>query len=55
MRCVSPLSFLRDPLLILHAASGPDSVKRILRDEPLIKKILCFPTALWMLVIARGL
>ena len=37
---------------ILHAASGPDSVERIPRDEPLIKKILCFLTALWMLVIA---
>ena len=37
---------------ILHAASGPDSVERIPRDEPRIKKILCFLTALWMLVIA---
>ena len=37
---------------ILHAASGPDSVERIPRDEPLIKKILCFLTALWMLVIS---
>ena len=37
---------------ILQAASGPDSVERIPRDEPLIKKILCFLTALWMLVIA---
>ena len=38
--------------LILYAATGPDSVERIPRDEPLIKKILCFLTALWMLVIA---
>ena len=52
MRCFSPLSFLCEPLLILRAASGPDSVKRIPRDEPLIKKIVCFLTALWMLVIA---
>ena len=52
MRCVLPLSSLREPSLILHAASGRDSVKRIPRDEPLIKKILCFLTALWMLVIA---
>ena len=37
---------------ILHAASGPDSVERIPRAEPAIKKILCFLTALWMLVIA---
>ena len=52
MCCVSPLSFSHKPLLILHAASDPDSVKRIPRDEPLIKKILCFLTALWMLAIA---
>ena len=37
---------------ILHAVSGPDSVERIPRDKPLIKKIFCFLTALWMLVIA---
>ena len=27
---------------ILHAASGPDSVERIPRDEPLIKNICVF-------------
>ena len=37
---------------ILHAVSRPDSVERIQRDEPLIKKIFCFLTALWMLVTA---
>ena len=37
---------------ILETASGPDSVERIPRDELLIMKILCFLTALWMLVIA---
>ncbi|CAH3020708.1 unnamed protein product, partial [Porites evermanni] len=37
---------------ILHAASGPDSVQRIPRDEPLIEKILSYLTALWMRVIA---
>ena len=37
---------------LLHAVSGPDSVKRTPRDEPLIKKIFCFLTAFWMLVIA---
>ena len=37
---------------ILHAVSGPDSVERIPRDEPLIKKIFSFLTALWMLVIS---
>ena len=31
---------------ILHASSGPDSVQRILRDEPLIEKILSNLTAL---------
>ena len=37
---------------ILHAVSGPDSVERIPRDKPLIKKIFCFLTAFWKLVIA---
>ena len=37
---------------ILHASSGPDLVQRILRDEPLIEKILSNLTALWMRVIA---
>ena len=37
---------------ILHAASGPDSVQRTPRDEPLIEKILSYLTALWMSVIA---
>ena len=37
---------------ILHAASGPDSVERIPRDEPLIQEILGNLTALWTHVIA---
>ncbi|KAJ7376530.1 hypothetical protein OS493_034267, partial [Desmophyllum pertusum] len=37
---------------ILHAASGPDSIERIPRDEPLIEKILEYLTALWTRVIA---
>jgi len=37
---------------ILYAASGPDSVERIPRDEPLIEKILSYLTTLWTLVIA---
>ena len=37
---------------ILHAESGPDSVQRIPRDEPLLEKILSYLTALWMRVIA---
>ena len=37
---------------ILHAASSPDSVQRVPRDEPLIEKILSYLTALWMSVIA---
>ena len=37
---------------ILHAASGPDSVERIPRDEALIEKILSYLTALWTRVIA---
>ena len=36
----------------IHAASGPDSVQRIPRDEPLIEKILSYLTTLWMRVIA---
>lgn len=38
--------------LILHAATGPDSVERIPRGEPFIKRIMYFLTALWMLVTA---
>ena len=37
---------------ILHAATGPDSVERIPRDDPLIKKILSYLTSLWTPVIA---
>ena len=37
---------------VLHTASGPDSVERIPRDEPLIAKILDYLTALWTRVIA---
>lgn len=37
---------------ILYAASGPDSVERIPRDEPLVEKILSYLTTLWTLVIA---
>lgn len=37
---------------ILYAESGPDSVEKIERDEPLISKILEFLTALWTRVIA---
>ena len=37
---------------ILHAASGPDSVERIARDEPLIGEILRYLTAFWTRVIA---
>ena len=37
---------------ILYAESGPDSVKKIEWDEPLISKILEFLTALWTRVIA---
>ena len=37
---------------ILHAASGPDSVERIARDEPLIGEILRYLTAFWKRVIA---
>jgi len=37
---------------ILHAASGPDSVERIPRNEPLIQEILGNLTALWTHVIA---
>jgi len=38
---------------ILHAASGPDSVQRIPRDELLIEKILSYLTELYMRFIAR--
>ena len=37
---------------ILHAGSGPDSVERIPRDEPLIVEILQHLTALWTRVVA---
>ena len=37
---------------ILHAGSGPDSVERITRDEPLMEKIVRYLTALWTRAIA---
>ena len=36
---------------ILYATSGPDSVERIPGDEPLVEKILSYPTTLWTLIV----